>query len=114
MSNLPLVSVIVPCYNVSATVEKCVRSILSQSYSNLEIICVDDGSTDGTPSILKGLLSLDSRVTVITHDVNRGLYHARLTGVHSCHGDYISFVDSDDYVSSDFYRCLVEKATSCE
>ena len=105
----PLVTVIVPCYNVETCVEKCIRSIEEQTYKNIEIICVDDGSTDKTSMILKKI-SKNKKIKIITHEKNKGLYHARLSGVENAKGKYIAFVDSDDHVSIDFFRCLVNEA----
>ncbi len=109
MQTDPLVSIIVPCYNVATTVERCLNSILTQTYNNLEVICVNDGSTDSTVQILERFKA-DKKIILLNHDKNKGLFHARLTGVKYAHGAYISFVDSDDYISIDFIRCLVNKA----
>lgn len=106
----PLLSVIVPCYNVEKYVEKCLRSILEQTYTNLEIICVNDCSSDSTLEKLEGIKELDSRVIIISHEKNRGLFQARVTGLHHATGTYVSFIDSDDHIDEDFFRCLIEKA----
>lgn len=108
----PLLSVIVPCYNVENYVEKCVHSLLAQTYRNIEIICVNDCSKDSTGEKLEELRKLDERIIIVTHKSNQGLFRARITGMGYVHGDYVAFVDSDDYVDRDFYRCLVDKA--CE
>lgn len=92
-----LISVIVPVYNVENYIRQCVDSILNQSYSNLEIILVDDGSTDNCPSICDEYANLDSRVKVI-HQINGGQSSARNLALDISRGEYISFVDSDDYL----------------
>ncbi|MCC8149902.1 MAG: glycosyltransferase, partial [Lachnospiraceae bacterium] len=91
------ISVIVPAYNVENTIEKCLTSILNQTYQNLEIIVVNDGSTDTTRDIVFKMANTDERIHLIDHHINKGLFRARLTGVKVSSGDYISFVDSDDY-----------------
>ena len=106
----PLISVIVPCYNVENFVVKCIKSLLSQTYKNIEIICVNDCSTDSTAEKLDEISSTDERITVLTHERNQGLFRARITGMQNAHGDYIAFVDSDDHIDGDFYRCLISKA----
>lgn len=90
-----LVSVIVPVYNSEKYLRYCIDSILNQSYSNLEVILVDDGSTDNSPAICNQYASKDSRVTVI-HQKNGGIAHAQNTGLANVHGRYIAFVDNDD------------------
>lgn len=108
----PIISVVVPCYNVENYIEKCIRSIINQSYSSLEIICVNDGSTDMTADKLLALKSMDERIVVVTHEKNRGLFRARVTGMQHAHGEYIAFIDSDDHVDEDYFRCLINKATA--
>lgn len=98
-------SVIVPVYNTSAYLEKCVHSITAQTYSELEIILVDDGSTDRAGTICDQLASEDARISVI-HKKNGGLSSARNIGLDIARGDYITFVDSDDYLSKDMYEAL--------
>lgn len=99
----PLVSVIVPCYNVEAYLPKCIDSILSQTYSNLEIILVDDGSPDRCGEICDEYAKRDSRIRVI-HKKNGGLSDARNVAIDIAKGEYITFVDSDDWV----HFCYVE------
>lgn len=93
----PLVTVVVPTYNVEKYLNKCVHSITSQTYDNLEIILVDDGSTDSSSAICDSLCESDSRIRVI-HKQNQGLGFARNTGIDNAKGDYICFIDSDDYL----------------
>ena len=91
------VTIIVPVYNVEQYIEKCVESILRQNYKNIEIILVDDGSTDLSGDICDAYGKKDTRVKVI-HKSNGGLSSARNTGLKIASGEYISYVDSDDYV----------------
>ena len=105
-----MISVIIPCYNVENYVETCIKSIIDQSYENFEIICVNDGSTDLTREKLETLKMLDNRITVIEHEKNKGLFQARVTGMHHIHGDYVAFMDSDDHIDTGFFRCLMKKA----
>lgn len=105
-----LISIIVPCYNVEKYIETCINSLINQSYANIEIICVNDGSTDSTKDKLVSLKNIDDRIIIIDHEKNLGLFRARVTGMHYANGDYIAFVDSDDHVDVDYYRCLIEKA----
>lgn len=102
---LPLISVIVPCYNVEEYLPKCVDSILSQTYHNLEIFLVDDGSPDRCGEICDSYAIRDSRVKVI-HKKNGGLSDARNVAIDQMTGEYVTFVDSDDYVSSDYVEVL--------
>lgn len=104
------ISVIVPVYNTEKYLVRCIESITAQTYRNIEIIAVNDGSTDGSVDLLNKLAQIDSRIIIVSHEKNKGLYHARLTGVKNASGDYIGFVDSDDHISCDYYRTLIEKA----
>lgn len=97
----PLISVIVPIYNISAYVDDCVQSVCAQRYDNLEIILVDDGSTDDSGLRCDIYSSMDSRIKVI-HKKNGGLSDARNVAIDICSGDYITFIDGDDIVSPDY------------
>lgn len=98
------ISVIVPIYNVELYLRRCVDSILAQTYKNIEVILVDDGSPDGCPAICDDFARQDSRVKVI-HKKNGGLSSARNTGLdYLLTGDYITFVDSDDWIAPDYYE----------
>lgn len=101
-----LVSIIVPVYNVESYLKKCVDSLLSQSYENVEIILVDDGSSDSSGGICDNYGNYDNRIVVI-HQQNRGIAAARNTGLRYVKGNIITFVDSDDFVSSDYVSALV-------
>ena len=105
MHNDPLVSVIVPIYNVEKYLKKCIDSVVTQSYKNLEIILVDDGSPDKCGDICDKYSETDSRIKVI-HKKNGGLSDARNAGINVCSGEYISFIDSDDFVSPFFIEVL--------
>lgn len=97
----PLCSIIVPIYNVEALLPRCIDSLIGQQYQNIEIILVNDGSTDSSEAICREYLNRDSRIKLINKE-NGGLSSARNTGLKLCKGEYIFFVDSDDYVTSDF------------
>jgi len=101
-----LISVIVPVYNTEKYLERCVESILKQTYTNLEIILVDDGSTDGSGKICDEYRKKDGRIVVI-HKPNGGQSSARNAGIDSARGDYIGFIDSDDCVSPSMYEKLL-------
>ena len=103
----PLISVIVPVYRVEEYLERCVKSILSQTYKNLEVILVDDGSPDQCPAICDACAEKDARVKVI-HQENKGLSGARNAGLDAASGEYLAFVDSDDYVSPHFIEELYQ------
>lgn len=105
MNNAPLVSVIVPVYNVEDYLRECVASLLAQTYSNIEIILVDDGSPDGCRAICDEYAACDSRVVAL-HKENGGLSDARNFGLRHANGELISFVDSDDWVSPIFIEAL--------
>jgi glycosyltransferase involved in cell wall biosynthesis len=100
-----LISIIVPIYNAELFLERCICSITNQTYSNLEIILVDDGSTDHSGSICEGFARKDSRIKVI-HKENGGQASARNIGLENARGQYIGFVDADDYVAFDMYELL--------
>lgn len=104
---LPLISIIVPVYNVKDYVEKCLDSICGQSYTNLEIIVMDDGSTDGSGELCDAYALKDQRVKVIHRD-NRGVSTVRNEGLDIAQGEYIGFVDGDDWVDGDMYEFLYE------
>jgi len=103
----PLISVIVPVYQVEAYLGRCVESLLAQTYRNLEIILIDDGSLDGCPKICDAYAEKDDRVRVI-HQENAGLSGARNAGIDAARGEYLAFADSDDYVAEDFIRTLYD------
>mgnify|MGYP004658611791 CR=1 FL=1 len=100
-----LISVIVPVYNVEKYLKKCIKSIMNQSYTNLEIILINDGSTDNSGKICDELKEQDKRIKVI-HKSNGGLSDARNAGLKIANGKYIGFVDSDDYIAEDMFETL--------
>lgn len=106
--NSKKISVIVPIYNMEQYLDRCVDSILAQTYTNIEVILVDDGSLDGSPKICDNYAKADSRVKVV-HKANGGLSSARNAGLDVASGDYIGFVDSDDYISADMYNLLAKR-----
>ncbi len=104
-----MISVIVPVYKVEAYLDQCVASIVNQTYRDLEIILVDDGSPDRCPELCDAWAQRDSRIRVI-HKKNGGLSDARNAGMEAATGEFIGFVDSDDWLSKDFYEVLYETA----
>ncbi len=109
--NEDLISVIVPAYNSADTLDRCVRSLIFQSYANLDIIIVNDGSSDNTLEIAKNLSKLDSRVRVINQK-NAGLSGARNTGLDNAWGNLVFFLDSDDYIEKNEIRSLSQALAS--
>jgi glycosyltransferase involved in cell wall biosynthesis len=105
----PLVSIVVPVYNVEKYLSKCLTSLINQTYTNIEIIIVNDGSTDNGPQIIRDFEEKDARIKVI-HKPNEGLASARNTGVALATGEYIWHVDSDDYTNTDSLEKMVEVA----
>lgn len=106
--NKDLVSIVVPVFNVEKTLERCVNSITQQTYSNIDIILVDDGSTDDSGKICEKLATVDSRIRVV-HQLNSGLSAARNTGIECSRGECILFVDSDDSIHCDMVKMLVDR-----
>ena len=104
-SKEPLISVIVPVYNIIPYLSRCVESLRKQTYRNLEILLIDDGSTDDTPALCDRLAEEDMRIRVF-HKENGGPSSARNFGLEQAKGDYVGFVDSDDYVDADMYEGL--------
>lgn len=115
MAEQELISVIVPVYNVEKYLDRCVNSLVNQTYRNLEIILVDDGSTDRCPEICDKWASQDHRVVVL-HKENGGLSDARNAGIDHAHGQCLSFVDSDDFVDETFIQVLHDTmvSTNCK
>lgn len=102
----PLVSVIVPVYRVEDYLDNCLQSLVGQTYRNLEILLIDDGSPDRCPELCDAWARKDSRIKVI-HTENHGVSHARNVGLDQATGNYIGFVDSDDWVDPDYYENMV-------
>ncbi|MBD8003441.1 glycosyltransferase family 2 protein [Phocaeicola faecium] len=100
MMNTPCISVIIPCYNVDSYIEECVKSVISQTFRDIEIIIVDDGSTDSSPQICEELAKQDSRIRIV-HKINGGLSDARNVGTQMAVGEFIFYLDGDDRLVSD-------------
>jgi len=110
MYHKPKVSVIIPCYNSENYLKKAVDSVLNQSICELQIILVDDGSIDKTPVLLQQYKMQDNRVEVVTHSKNIGLGAARNSGIKIATGEYLFFLDSDDYIHPNSFEVLYDKA----
>ncbi len=110
MIDKPKVSVILPVYNASRYLEQCIESLLSQTLSNLEIICVDDCSTDNSLNLLEGLRQKDNRIKIIKQSANLGAGSARNAGMEIASGEYLSFLDADDYFAADMFKIAIEHA----
>lgn len=108
---MPVISVIVPVYKVEKYLDKCVRSIVDQTYRDLEIILVDDGSPDRCGAMCDAWAAKDSRIRVV-HKQNGGLSDARNAGMAVATGEYMGFIDSDDHIAPDMYRLLLERMTA--
>ena len=104
----PLISVLIPVYNVEKYLRRCFDSVISQTYQNLEIIRVDDGSIDDSGKICDQYAVRDARIKVI-HQENQGVSAARNRGLDAAEGEYIAFVDSDDYILEDMYKKMLDK-----
>lgn len=107
--NVPLISILVPCYNVSPWLHRCLDSILAQTYTNWEAILVNDGSKDNTAEILEEYAKLDSRFKVI-HQENRGLAGARNTALHHISGEWMTWVDPDDEITPNYLAAYLTSA----
>ena len=107
----PLLTVIVPCYNVESYIERCILSIVNQTYINLEILLINDGSTDETGDICNAWQKIDPRIKVI-HQQNEGSSFARKAGVENASAEYITFVDADDWIDRDMYENMMSALLS--
>ncbi len=107
---MPKISVILPCYNVAKYISACLDSLLNQTLRDIEIICVDDKSSDDTAEIIKQYVAKDARIRLIEQKKNGGVSIARNTGIDAASGEYIGFVDPDDWVDTDFYEKLYKAA----
>ncbi len=106
------VSVVIPVYGTESYLRTCIDSVLNQSYKNIEAIIVNDCTPDNSQVIIDEYVAKDSRVVCVKNTENKGLFHARLAGADVATGDYIAFLDSDDYLSLDLYRTVVNKFSS--
>lgn len=111
MSNIPLISIIVPVYNVEKYLDRCISSILQQSFLDYECLLIDDGSSDNSGLICDKWKTLDIRIKVY-HKQNGGLSDARNFGLKKCTGDYVTFIDSDDWVFPDYLEILYDNLLS--
>lgn len=111
MNSTPLLSVIIPVYNVEKYLAQCIESIINQTYSNIEIILINDGSADGSLEICESYARIDDRIKVIDQQ-NKGVSAARNLGVQICKGQYLSFVDADDFVNQDLYKKCSDQINS--
>lgn len=109
--SMPKLSVIVPVYNTEKYLRECVDSILAQTFTDFELILVDDGSTDGSGAICDEYAKQDDRVQVI-HQENGGITVARKSGVRAACGEYVTFVDSDDWIDKDMYHIMLSERTA--
>ena len=109
-----MVSIIVPCYNSSNYINELIDSVLLQTYTDFELILIDDASSDDTLQILEKYRCIDERISVIHHDINKGLSEARNTGLQLSHGEYILFLDHDDVVFSDMLEDMLNNAENAE
>ncbi|WP_312430336.1 glycosyltransferase family 2 protein [Lacrimispora sp.] len=107
---MAVISIIVPVYNIEKYLCQCLDSLICQTFTDIEIILVDDGSTDGCYGICENYMKIDSRIVVI-HKENEGLVNARKTGIDHAHGDYIAYVDGDDWIEPDMYERMYHKIT---
>lgn len=106
---MPKVTVVIPVYNVEQYLHECLNSVVSQTLKDIEIICVNDGSTDGSSAILLDYSLKDKRIKIINQE-NRGLSGARNSGAQLMSGDYIYFLDSDDFIDKNALECLYKRA----
>ena len=112
-----LISIIIPFYNSARYISRCLNSLLCQDLSNVEILCVDDGSTDNSSSIISNMIeqwNMSQHVHLVQLKQNSGVAHARNVGINTAKGDYVIFIDSDDYVSPDYIAVLKDAVIESE
>lgn len=107
---IPLVSIVVPAYNSEKTLDSCIQSVVSQDYTNIELIVVDDGSLDSTRVIAENYAAMDSRIVLVKKKQNEGLVLARKSGIDIARGKYIQYLDADDSLCEGAIKNLVSKA----
>lgn len=110
MTQIPLVSIIIPVYNAELWLERCLKSALDQTISNIEVIAVDDGSSDGSRDILRAFAARDSRLRILINEKNCGQAAARNRGMDNATGTWLAFLDNDDMLSPDFCQILLAEA----
>ena len=106
---MPKISVIVPVYNVEKYLRECLDSIVNQTLQDIEIICINDGSTDGSAVILEEYAAKDKRIKILNQE-NKGAGEARNAGINSAQGKYLAFIDGDDFYCTDFCEKMHNKA----
>ena len=112
--NEPFFSILIPVYNTEKTLTRCIRSVSGDDRFSIEIIAVDDGSTDSSPELLKKIAQEDDRIRIITHEKNKSLLEARRTGVAACHGKFVLFLDSDDRFTDGALSTLYDRLNGPE
>ncbi len=110
MNTSKLISIVIPVYNTEIYLERCLQSLINQTYRNLQIIVVNDASPGNVNEIMEHYQTIDNRIVYIEHKKNIGVFKARISGLQAANGEYISFVDSDDYIGTDYYRLLISEA----
>lgn len=113
IESAPKISVIIPIYNAASYLARCLDSLVGQTLQDIEIICIDDKSTDNSLEILNAYAAQDDRIKIISFQQNTGVSSARNAGIASARGEYLGFVDPDDYVDLDFYQKLYTQAINC-
>ena len=108
VNNAPLVSLIIPVYNSEKYIHRCLNSVLSQSYTNFEVICIDDGSSDNSGSILDAYQAQNPGKFVVKHQANAGIAVTRNKGIEVAKGDYIAFIDNDDWIDANWLETLTD------
>ena len=105
-----MVSIIMAAYNAEQTIRRALLSCLNQTYKDIEVVVIDDASTDNTLNIIEEIANSDSRIRVVKHEVNKGAGLSRRSGINNANGDYITYLDSDDYLKEDCIETLVKAA----
>lgn len=111
---MPKVSIIIPIFNVEDYLVECLDSVINQTFRNMEIICIDDVSTDNSLNILREYALKDSRIIILQNEHNGGLSYTRNVGLEKASGDYVLFVDSDDRIDENLILSVIEKADNVD
>lgn len=106
----PAISVIVPCYNVEQYIVACIEGLIAQTHEDFEVLCIDDGSADGTLELLHVLAARDPRITVVKNQQNIGAYLTRMVGIERAKGEFVTFVDADDTIEREHLSLLYSRA----
>ena len=107
---MPTISVVIPVYNTELYLERCLGSLSAQTFSDIEIICVNDGSSDGSLALLQRLATSDDRIKILDFKKNQGVSMARNAGIDAASGEYVYFLDSDDWIDTDYLEAMISKA----